>query len=132
MVDCMDTKQKTVVSAAEHENVYGIPMSKEEIERLDVPDVLKNLLVLALGPPATVRIDGNAYVVGDPDLDAEASVSWDEDEITACALTIRPGRIEFRRRARIEGESAQVEILSFDSVSSDGQEFVDFAQAAGI
>lgn len=115
-------------------NIYQLPFSREAISHLDVPDSLRTLLALTLNAPGTYEIDGRVHVVGDPDIDAEVSVFWHEDRDTACVLTVWPGRIEFRRRARtrIEGEAAQVETLAFRSLSPDGRELADFALAANL
>ena len=115
-------------------NLYQLPLSVEVIDRLDMPDSLRTLLALTFKAPGIYEIDGRVHVVGDPDVDAEASVFWHEDRDTACVLPVWPGRIEFRRRARtrIEGEAAQVETLAFRSLSPDGRELADFALAADL
>ena len=122
------------VNSALFGNVFGLSVPKTVIERLDVPDVLKNLLACTFRKPGLYRIGPHVHVVGDPDIDAEASVSWDEDEFATCALTVWPGRIEFRRRARnrAEDEVSQVETLAFSSLSPDGRELADFARAADL
>ena len=115
-------------------NLYQLPLSAEVVDHLDVPDTLRTLLALTFKAPGTYEVDGRVHVVGDPDVDAEASVFWHEDRDTACVLTVWPGRIEFRRRARtpIEGEAAQVETLAFRSLSLDGRELAEFALAADL
>lgn len=115
-------------------NLYQFPLSREVIDHLDMPDSLRTLLALTFSAPGIYEIDGRVHVVGDPDVDAEASVFWHEDRDTACALTVWPGRVEFRRRAltQIEGEAAQVETLAFRSLSPDGRELADFALAADL
>lgn len=115
-------------------NFYQLPLSREVVAHLDVPNSLRTLLALTFRSPGIYEIDGRVHVVGDPDIDAEASVFWHEDKDTACVLTVWPGKIEFRRRARtlIEGEAAQVETLAFRSLSPDGRELADFALAAAL
>ncbi len=115
-------------------NFYQLPLPRKIVEHLDVPNSLRTLLALTFRKPGIYEIDGRVHVVGDPDVDAEASVFWHEDEDTVCVLTVWPGKIEFRRRARtqVESEAAQVETLAFRSLSPDGRELADFALAAAL
>ena len=129
-----EVKQPEAEKMLAERNFYQLPLSMEVIGHLDMPDSLKTLLALTFKAPGIYEIDGRVHVVGDPDVDAEASVFWHEDRDTACVLTVWPGRIEFRRRARtrIEDEAAQVETMAFRSLSPDGRELADFALAADL
>ena len=115
-------------------NAYWLTLRKEAIVYLDVPDVLRHLLLMTFEKPGIHKIKGRTYYVGDPDIDAEASVVWDEDEDVTCALAVRPGVLEFRRRPRVlpDGERPQVETLTFRGLSPDGRELVEFADQVDL
>ena len=134
MQDSTQVNRHDAVVGPPRGNVYQLPMSQQAVSQLDVPDVLKTLLGMTFKPPGTYRTGGRAYVVGDPEIDAEVSVSWTEDELTACALVVSPGQLRFRRRALAPagGESPQEEALSFHTLSPDGGELELFADAAGL
>ena len=125
-------QEEIEVARSPDANVYLVPLTMKRIDHMDVPQSLKDLLASTFKAPGIYEIGGRVHVVGDPAIDAEAAVSWDEAEDTACALTIWPGRIEFRRRARVESEPAQVETLAFRSLSPDGRELAEFALAADL